>query len=89
MQSSNINAKNNYSTCGISAFGLIKRVVGGTKGRRISGPESIDKDTRTRCPENKCPFVSAWGRCSIRVTAGKGRGKKLCRYRSTLKNGSG
>lgn len=82
MQSSNINAKNNCSTCGISAFGLIKSygVVGGrcrgTKGGRISGPESMDKDTRTRHPENKCLFVPGQGRCSIRVIAGKGRGKK-------------
>lgn len=95
MQSSNTNAKNNHSTCRVSAFGLIKSygVVGGssrgTKGGRISGPEHTNKDTRTRRPENKCPFVPGWGRCSIRITAGEGRGKKSDRHRSTLRNGSG
>lgn len=94
MQSSNFNAKNNYSACGISAFGLIKScgARGGKKAaeeQRAEGFQDLSVPTRTRCPENKLPFVPGWGRCSIRITAGEGRGKKSGRHKSTLRNGSG
>lgn len=96
MQSSNVNAKNNYSACGISAFGLIKPwgVRGEKKKKaaeeqRAEGFQNLSVPTRTRHPENKLPFVRGWGRCSIRITAGEGRGKKSGRHKSTLRNGSG
>lgn len=94
MQSSNVNAKNNYSTCGISAFGLIKSCSVGAGGeaaeeQRAEGFQDLSVPTRTWRPENKLPFVPGWGRCSIRITAGEGREKKSGRHKSTLRNRSG
>jgi len=93
LQSSNVNAKNNHSASGISAFGLIKPcgVGGGKKAaeeQRAEGFQGLSAPTRMRRPENKLPFVPGWGRCSIRITAGEGRGKKSGRHKSTLRNGS-